>query len=190
MFIILLILEIEKIMISGRIPKPEIFANVYSEKPMRVAQKVLFPIKEYPKFNFVGKLLGPKGNTLRHLQEETMCKMTILGRNSMRDHSKEEELRNSGNPKFAHLNRDLHVEISTVAPPSEAYHRLAYALAEVRKFMVPDANDDIRLEQMRELDNKERMFKKAHYQKVYHDHEAVYPGRYEYHRSSRFMTLS
>ncbi|ALC40514.1 qkr58E-1 [Drosophila busckii] len=165
--------EVEKILVSGRIPKPEIYANVYSEKPIRVAQKVLFPIKEYPKFNFVGKILGPKGNTLRQLQEETMCKMVVMGRNSMRDHGKEEELRSSGNPKYAHLSRDLHVEISTVAPPAEAYHRLGYALCEVRKFMIPDANDDIRLEQLREMDGKERMYKKSHhYSKSYGEHNA------------------
>lgn len=35
--------------------------------------------------NFVGKLLGPKGNTMKQLQEETMCKMAILGRGSMKD---------------------------------------------------------------------------------------------------------
>ncbi|XP_073845364.1 quaking related 58E-1 [Musca autumnalis] len=169
--------EIERILVSGRIPKPEIFANVYSEKPIRVAQKVWFPIKEYPKFNFVGKIMGPKGNTLRQLQDETYCKMTVLGRNSMRDHAKEEELRKSGNLKYAHLSRDLHIEISTVAPPSEAYHRLAFALAEVRKFMVPDTNDDIRMEQMRELDGKERFYKKSHYAKAYGEHPPPYGGR-------------
>ncbi|EDV36559.1 uncharacterized protein Dana_GF13021, isoform A [Drosophila ananassae] len=165
--------EVEKILVSGRIPKPEIYANVYSEKPIRVAQKVLFPIKEYPKFNFVGKILGPKGNTLRQLQEETMCKMVVMGRNSMRDHGKEEELRSAGNPKYAHLSRDLHVEISTVAPPAEAYHRISYALGEIRKFMIPDANDDIRLEQLREMDGKERLYKKSHhYSKSYGEHGA------------------
>lgn len=38
-----------------------------------------------PQVNFVGKLLGPKGNKMKQLQEETMCKMAILGRGSMRD---------------------------------------------------------------------------------------------------------
>lgn len=33
----------------------------------------------------MGKLLGPKGNSLKRLQEETMCKMSILGRGSMKD---------------------------------------------------------------------------------------------------------
>jgi hypothetical protein len=39
-------------------------------------------------FNFVGKLLGPKGNSLKRLQEETLTKMAILGRGSMRDKHK------------------------------------------------------------------------------------------------------
>jgi len=39
-------------------------------------------------FNFVGKLLGPKGNSLKRLQEDTITKMAILGRGSMRDRNK------------------------------------------------------------------------------------------------------
>lgn len=77
--------------------------------------------------------------------------MTVLGRNSMRDRAKEEELRSSKDPKYAHLNSDLHVEISTIAPPAEAYARIAYAMAELRKYLIPDSNDIIRQEQLREL---------------------------------------
>lgn len=54
-------------------------------------------------------------------------------------------------PKYAHLNDDLHVEISALAPPAEAHARVAYALAEVRKYLIPDSNDVIRQEQLREL---------------------------------------
>ena len=39
-------------------------------------------------FNFVGKLLGPKGNSLKRLQEDTMTKMAVLGKGSMRDKQK------------------------------------------------------------------------------------------------------
>lgn len=88
-------------------------------------------------FNFVGKLLGPKGNSMKRLQEDTMCKMAVLGRGSMRDRRKEEELRASGDSRYAHLYEDLHVEISTFAAPAEAHARIAYALAEVRRFLVP-----------------------------------------------------
>ncbi|EDW01377.1 GH21401 [Drosophila grimshawi] len=144
--------EIEKVQTTGRIPSREQkYADIYREKPLRISQRVLVPIREHPKFNFVGKLLGPKGNSLRRLQEETLCKMTVLGRNSMRDRAKEEELRSSKDPKYAHLNSDLHVEISTIAPPAEAYARIAYAMAELRKYLIPDSNDIIRQEQLREL---------------------------------------
>ena len=50
-------------------------------------------------FNFVGKLLGPKGNSLKRLQEETLTKMAVLGKGSMRDKAKEEEMRVSKDPK-------------------------------------------------------------------------------------------
>ena len=49
----------------------------------------------------------------------------------------EDELRMSGDPRYAHLLEDLHVEISTFAAPAEAHARIAYALAEVRRFLVP-----------------------------------------------------
>ncbi|KAF5274118.1 hypothetical protein FQR65_LT04516 [Abscondita terminalis] len=65
--------------------------------------------------------------------------------------SLEEELRASGDPKFQHLSEELHVEISAFATPAEAHARIAYALAEVRRFLVPDYNDDIRQEQMWEM---------------------------------------
>jgi KH domain-containing RNA-binding signal transduction-associated protein 3 len=115
-------------------------------------------------FNFVGKLLGPKGNSLKRLQEETLTKMASLGRGSMRDkhkvfpyflychpqngrltddkfknikNLKEEEYRHSHEPRYRHLNDDLHVEITAYAAPAEAHARIALALTEIRRFLVP-----------------------------------------------------
>ncbi|XP_014241739.1 KH domain-containing, RNA-binding, signal transduction-associated protein 2-like [Cimex lectularius] len=126
--------------------------DLYRERPIRAVIKVQVPIKEHPRFNFVGKLLGPKGNSFKRLQEETMTKMAILGRGSMRDKQKEEECRSSLDPKYSHLADELHVEIAALAPPAEAHARLAYALAELRKYLVPDLNDEIRMEQLREIE--------------------------------------
>jgi KH domain-containing RNA-binding signal transduction-associated protein 3 len=145
--------EVARIQASGKpLPKESKYVDIYREKPIRVAVKVLVPIKEHPKFNFVGKLLGPKGNSMKRLQEDTMTKMAVLGRGSMKDKQKEEELRASLDPKYAHLSDDLHVEIAAFAPPAEAHARIAYALAEVRKYLIPDSNDEIRQEQMREME--------------------------------------
>ncbi|XP_075210456.1 KH domain-containing, RNA-binding, signal transduction-associated protein 2-like [Lycorma delicatula] len=131
--------------------EPRKMVDITRDKPIKVTIRVVVPVRDHPKFNFVGKLLGPKGNSLKRLQEDTMTKMAILGRGSMRDRHKEEELRKSGDPKFSHLLDDLHVEITSFAPPAEAHARIAYALAEVRRFLVPDYNDEIRQEQMWEM---------------------------------------
>eukprot|EP00095_Tigriopus_kingsejongensis_P001197 snap_masked-scaffold530_size145801-processed-gene-0.5 protein:Tk01197 transcript:snap_masked-scaffold530_size145801-processed-gene-0.5-mRNA-1 annotation:"quaking related isoform x1" len=128
------------------------YVDVYRERPIRLTVRVLVPVREHPKFNFVGKLLGPKGNSMKRLQEETMTKMAVLGRGSMRDKQKEEELRASNDPKYQHLHEELHVEITAFAPPAEAHARVAYALTEVRKYLIPDSNDEIRQEQMREME--------------------------------------
>jgi KH domain-containing RNA-binding signal transduction-associated protein 3 len=145
--------EIAKVQAIGKIPPKDVkYVDIYREKPIKVTVKVLVPVREHPKFNFVGKLLGPKGNSMKRLQEETMCKMAVLGKGSMKDRQKEDELRNSLDPKYAHLSDDLHVEISALGPPAEAHARIAFALAEVRKYLIPDNNDNIRQEQMREME--------------------------------------
>lgn len=64
----------------------------------------------------------------------------------------EEDLRASNDPKYQHLHEELHVEITAFAPPAEAHARVAYALTEVRKYLIPDSNDEIRQEQMREME--------------------------------------
>ncbi|KAM3842474.1 KH domain-containing, RNA-binding, signal transduction-associated protein 3-like [Diretmus argenteus] len=114
-------------------------------------KKVLIPVKQFPKFNFVGKLLGPRGNSLKRLQEDTLTEMSILGKGSMRNKEKEEELRKSGEAKYHHLNEDLHVLIEVFAPPAEAYARMGHALEEIKKFLIPDYNDEIRQAQLQEL---------------------------------------
>ncbi|XP_056291940.1 KH domain-containing, RNA-binding, signal transduction-associated protein 2 [Pseudoliparis swirei] len=127
------------------------YLDIISNKNIKLSERVLIPIQQYPKFNFVGKLLGPRGNSMKRLQEETGVKMSILGKGSMRDKGKEEELRKSGEAKHDHLRNDLHVLIEVFAPPGEAYSRMSHALEEIKKFLVPDYNDEIRQEQLREL---------------------------------------
>ncbi|KAM8711882.1 hypothetical protein ACLKA7_012396 [Drosophila subpalustris] len=50
------IVEIEKVQTTGRIPSREQkYADIYREKSLRISQRVLEPILEHPKFNFMGK---------------------------------------------------------------------------------------------------------------------------------------
>ncbi|XP_055857156.1 KH domain-containing, RNA-binding, signal transduction-associated protein 3-like isoform X2 [Episyrphus balteatus] len=142
---------IDRVHSTGRVPGRELHADVFKQKLTKVTQKVFVPTKQFPNFNFQGKILGPKGNSLRNLQKETLCRILVKGRNSMRNAEKEEEMRQSGDPRHAHLHKDLYVEISTVATPAEAHARVAYALAEIRKYLIPDSNDEVSQNQRREM---------------------------------------
>lgn len=52
--------------------------EAHHNRPQGVAVKVKIPQNEYPKFNFVGKLLGPKGMSLKRLQEETGSSFIVV----------------------------------------------------------------------------------------------------------------
>ncbi|XP_061462971.1 KH domain-containing, RNA-binding, signal transduction-associated protein 3 isoform X2 [Rhineura floridana] len=103
--------EIEKFQ-KGEDKEEEKYIDVVINKNMKLGQKVLIPVKQFPK---------------------------------------EEELRKSGEAKYFHLNDDLHVLIEVFAPPAEAYARMGHALEEIKKFLIPDYNDEIRQAQLQEL---------------------------------------
>ncbi|CAH8470525.1 unnamed protein product [Dicrocoelium dendriticum] len=111
--------------------------DIVSNRQVKIRARVEIPSSQYPNINFVGKLLGPGGQTLRAAQENTKTKMAILGAGSLRDDSKERELLSSGDPKYQHLKQKLHLQVDSLAPPAEAYYRLSHALAELRKIMLP-----------------------------------------------------
>ncbi|CAG04695.1 unnamed protein product, partial [Tetraodon nigroviridis] len=143
--------EIDRIQKGETKKEPESYLDLFTTKNIKLKERVLIPVKQYPKFNFVGKILGPQGNTIKRLQEETGAKISVLGKGSMRDKSKEEGLRKGGEPKYAHLSMELHVFIEVFAPVPDAYLRMAHAMEEVKKFLFPDMMDDICQEQFMEL---------------------------------------
>lgn len=46
----------------------------------KITKKLYIPIKEYPNYNFIGLIIGPRGNTQKRLERETGCKVSIRGR--------------------------------------------------------------------------------------------------------------
>ncbi|KAE8751922.1 hypothetical protein FOCC_FOCC001399 [Frankliniella occidentalis] len=84
----------------------------------------------------LGSIL-PEQRRLVDVTRDKPVKVTVRVVVPTRDHPKEEELRLSGDPKFCHLQLELHVEVTALAPPAEAHARIALALAEVRRFLVP-----------------------------------------------------
>ena len=48
-------------------------------------EKVFIPIKEHPEVNFIGLIIGPRGNTQKRLVQETGCQVVIRGKGSVKD---------------------------------------------------------------------------------------------------------
>jgi splicing factor 1 len=52
---------------------------------VRVSDKVMIPQEEHPEINFVGLLIGPRGNTLKTMEKETGAKIIIRGKGSVKE---------------------------------------------------------------------------------------------------------
>ncbi|XP_078733363.1 KH domain-containing RNA-binding protein QKI isoform X2 [Lampetra fluviatilis] len=109
-------------------------------------QKLYIPTKEYPDFNFVGRILGPRGLTAKQLEAETGCKIMVRGKSSMRDRKKEEQ--NRGKPNWEHLSEELHVLVTVEDTQNRADAKLQRAVAELKKLLVPAAEGEDNLKKM------------------------------------------
>ncbi|CAB3375212.1 Hypothetical predicted protein [Cloeon dipterum] len=115
-----------------------------------LTEKVYVPVKEHPDFNFVGRILGPRGMTAKQLEQETGCKIMVRGRGSMRDKKKEEQ--NRGKPNWEHLNDELHVLITVEDTENRAKLKLQRAVDEVKRLLIPaDGEDELKKRQLMEL---------------------------------------
>ncbi|XP_066906525.1 protein held out wings isoform X2 [Halyomorpha halys] len=125
------------------LPEPE-------GETMTLTDKVYVPVKDHPDFNFVGRILGPRGMTAKQLELETGCKIMVRGKGSMRDKKKEEASR--GKPNWEHLNEDLHVLITVEDTENRARVRLARAVEEVKNLIIPaEGEDELKKRQLMEL---------------------------------------
>ncbi|XP_045767720.1 protein held out wings isoform X2 [Maniola jurtina] len=116
-----------------------------------LTEKVYVPVKEHPDFNFVGRILGPRGMTAKQLEQETGCKIMVRGKGSMRDKKKEDA--NRGKPNWEHLADDLHVLLTVEDTENRAKIKLARAVEEVKRLLIPqaDGEDELKKRQLMEL---------------------------------------
>ncbi|XP_047330725.1 KH domain-containing protein At2g38610-like [Impatiens glandulifera] len=109
------------------------------------------PVDTFPTFNFVGRLLGPRGNSLKRVEVTTGCRVYIRGRGSIKDPDKEEKLR--GRPGYEHLNEPLHILIEADLPANVIDIRLRQAQEIIEELLKPvdESEDYIKRQQLREL---------------------------------------
>lgn len=107
----------------------------------KLHRKIYIPIKEFPQYNFIGLIIGPRGNTQKRMEKESNCKIAIRGKGSVKEGSK-------GKKMNADENDDLHVLIT-----GEREEDLDRAAKEVQSLLVPvdDQKNSHKQKQLREL---------------------------------------
>ncbi|XP_022139476.1 KH domain-containing protein At5g56140-like isoform X1 [Momordica charantia] len=113
--------------------------------------RVDVPVDNYPNYNFVGRLLGPRGNSLKRVEASTDCRVLIRGRGSIKDPAREEMMR--GKPGYEHLNEPLHILVEAELPVEIIDARLLQAKEILQDLLKPidESHDFYKKQQLREL---------------------------------------
>ncbi|KAJ1422967.1 STAR protein, homodimerization region [Sesbania bispinosa] len=124
---------------------------VPSSQTVKKILRLDIPKDSYPNFNFVGRLLGPRGNSLKRVEATTGCRVYIRGKGSIKDLDKEELLR--GRPGYEHLNDPLHILIEAELPANIVDVRLRQAQEIIEELLKPvdESQDFYKRQQLREL---------------------------------------
>ncbi|KAL3612948.1 hypothetical protein D5086_003968 [Populus alba] len=113
--------------------------------------RVDIPVDKYPNYNFVGRLLGPRGNSLKRVEATTECRVLIRGRGSIKDPAREDMMR--GKPGYEHLNEPLHILVEGELPVEIVDARLMQAREILEDLLKPvdESQDYYKKQQLREL---------------------------------------
>lgn len=119
----------------------------YKPPVIRVSDKVLIPQEEHPDINFVGLLIGPRGNTLKAMEKETGAKIIIRGKGSV----KEGKVGRKDGQPLPGEDEPLHAFITASNP--ECVKKAVDKIKDVIRqgIEVPEGHNDLRRMQLREL---------------------------------------
>ncbi|XP_034660163.1 splicing factor 1 isoform X1 [Drosophila subobscura] len=119
----------------------------YKPPVTRVSDKVLIPQEQHPDINFVGLLIGPRGNTLKAMEKDTGAKIIIRGKGSV----KEGKVGRKDGQPLPGEDEPLHAFIT--APNPEAVRKAVDKIKDVIRqgIEVPEGHNDLRRMQLREL---------------------------------------
>uniref|UniRef100_A0AC34FIV8 K Homology domain-containing protein n=1 Tax=Panagrolaimus sp. ES5 TaxID=591445 RepID=A0AC34FIV8_9BILA len=114
-----------------------------------LTEKVFLPCKKHPEVNFVGRIIGPRGQTAKQIETATGCKVMIRGKGSMREGDKSPRARTH----VEHLEEDLHVLLHCDDTPNRARVRINKAIDLINKISIPadSGPDDLKRKQLIEL---------------------------------------
>uniref|UniRef100_A0A8C7I7Y5 Branchpoint-bridging protein n=1 Tax=Oncorhynchus kisutch TaxID=8019 RepID=A0A8C7I7Y5_ONCKI len=119
----------------------------YKPPATRVNDKVMIPQDEYPEINFVGLLIGPRGNTLKNIEKECCAKIMIRGKGSV----KEGKVGRKDGQMLPGEDEPLHALVT-----ANTMENVKKAVEQIRTILkqgieTPEDQNDLRKMQLREL---------------------------------------
>uniref|UniRef100_A0AC35GBG0 K Homology domain-containing protein n=1 Tax=Panagrolaimus sp. PS1159 TaxID=55785 RepID=A0AC35GBG0_9BILA len=113
------------------------------------SSKVMVP--EHPNYNFIGRILGPRGISVRQLEDSSGCGILIRGKGSVKNAKREERLRSRNTRGFKHLKEPLHVLITAEGnDEAECNAKLEKCKRRIEKLLKPEY-DEFKRRQLAQL---------------------------------------
>lgn len=72
-------------------------------RPAKKSRKIFIPHKQYPGTNFIGLIIGPRGNTQKRMQKETNTKIAIRGKGSVKEGAARDPRNDYGEDEELHV---------------------------------------------------------------------------------------
>ncbi|KAK6155923.1 hypothetical protein DH2020_010171 [Rehmannia glutinosa] len=131
--------------ISQIIKKNPAFKPPADYRPPKLQKKLYIPMKEYPGYNFIGLIIGPRGNTQKRMERETGAKIVIRGKGSVKEGRLQQK--RDLKPDLAE-NEDLHVMVE-----ADTQEALEAAAGMVEKLLQPvdEVLNEHKRQQLKEL---------------------------------------
>ncbi|KAH8778252.1 hypothetical protein F5882DRAFT_407778 [Hyaloscypha sp. PMI_1271] len=115
-------------------------------RPTKTQEKVYVPVNDYPEINFIGLLIGPRGNTLKKMETESGAKIAIRGKGSVKEGKGRSDAAHTSNQE-----EDLHCLIMAdteekVNKAKKLIHNIIETAASI-----PEGQNELKRNQLREL---------------------------------------
>ncbi|KAA6410427.1 MAG: branchpoint-bridging [Lasallia pustulata] len=115
-------------------------------RPTKTQEKVYVPVNDYPEINFIGLLIGPRGNTLKKMETESQAKIAIRGKGSVKEGKGRSDAAHTSNQE-----EDLHCLI--MADTEEKVNKAKKLIHNVIETAasIPEGQNELKRNQLREL---------------------------------------
>ncbi|KAK4740675.1 hypothetical protein SAY87_024263 [Trapa incisa] len=131
--------------ISQIIKRNPAFKPPADYRPPKLQKKLYIPMKEYPGYNFIGLIIGPRGNTQKRMERETGAKIVVRGKGSVKEGRLLQKRDLKPDPSE---NEDLHVLVE-----ADTQEALDAAAGMIEKLLQPvdEVLNEHKRQQLREL---------------------------------------